>query len=333
MPLNPTLKRLLTKAYLHGFGSLHLLSHEEMRGYLQHPKLRVTEAPFQDFQTRGNLTLRCYTPKALENTSRTPVVIYLSATAFVLDRLDACNDYCSLLANNLNMRVINIAHRLAPEHKFPRFLYDCTESIEWIHQNANLLGVDRDKMAIWGESSGGSIAATTTHVLRDAGLDIIKHQTLFYPMVDLVHSSRSKRLYSQGFMLDQTFVAWLDERGFTKEQDRSCPLASPLLSSNFKDLPPATIITAKYDPLRDEGEAYAQKLVAAGVKVSSKRFMDMIHGFMRFYPKVTATQEALDYACAAIKVHFNQGLETGGTSPVEGGDAGATSLGASTGGA
>ncbi len=339
MPLNPTLKRLLTKAYLNGFGSLHLLSHEEMREYLQHPKLKVAEAPYQDFQTSGNLTLRCYTPKSLEHTPNAPAVIYLSATAFVLDRLDACNDYCSLLANNLNMRVINIAHRLAPEHKFPRFLYDCTESIEWIHQNAAMLGINREKMAIWGESSGGSIAATTTHVLRDAGLDIIKHQTLFYPMVDLVHSSRSKRLYSQGFMLDKTFVAWLDERGFTIEQDRSCPLASPLLSTHFQDLPPATLITAQYDPLRDEGEVYAKKLKAAGVAVRSKRFMGMIHGFMRFYPKVTATHEALDYACAAIKAHFNQGLDTGGTSPVEGGDAegagaGSTSaLGASTGGA
>ncbi len=303
--MNPTLKRLLTKAYLSGFGELHRLSHEEIRRYLQHPKLKVLEAPFQDFQTSHGLTLRCYTPTSLkEEESASPAVIYLSATAFVLDRLDACNDYCSLLANNLGMKVINIAHRLAPEFKFPRFLYDCTESIEWIADNAALLGIDANKIAIWGESSGGSIAASCTHVLRDKGKPIIQHQTLFYPMVDLVNDFRSKRLYSNGFMLDKTFVEWLDARGFHPEQDRSCPLASPLLATDFTQLPPATIISAQYDPLRDEGETYATKLNKAGVKVLSKRFMGMIHGFMRFYPKVEATQAALDFACAAIKDHF-----------------------------
>jgi acetyl esterase len=304
MPMNPTLKRLLTKAYLTGFGELHRLSHEEIRRYLQHPKLKVLEAPFQDFQTSHGLTLRCYTPTSLEAMHASPAVIYLSATAFVLDRLDACNDYCSLLANNLGMKVINIAHRLAPEFKFPRFLYDCTESIEWIAQNASQLGIDPHRIAIWGESSGGSIAASCTHVLRDKGKPIIQHQTLFYPMVDLVNDFRSKRLYSNGFMLDKTFVEWLDARGFHPEQDRSCPLASPLLATDFTQLPPATIISAQYDPLRDEGEAYAKKLKSADVKVLSKRFMGMIHGFMRFYPKVEATQAALDFACAAIKDHF-----------------------------
>lgn len=323
MPMNPTLKRLLTKAYLNGFGDLHLLSHEEIRHYLQHPKIKVLAAPFQDFQTNHGLVLRCYTPASCNPCSTMPAVIYLSATAFVLDRLDACNDYCSLLANNLQMKVINIAHRLAPEFKFPRFLYDCTESIEWIADNADVLGVDKDKIAIWGESSGGSITATSTHVLRDAGKNIIKHQTLFYPMVDLVNSFRSKTLYSQGFMLDKSFVQWLDARGFEPTQDRSCPLASPLLSSHFGDLPPATIITAQYDPLRDEGEAYAKKLKAAKVPVVLKRYNGMIHGFMRFYPKVSATQAALDFACVAIKNHFAQGLlgEGGGTKPVDGGEA------------
>lgn len=323
MPMNPTLKRLLTKAYLNGFGNLHQLSHEEIRHYLQHPKIKVLAAPFQDFQTSHGLTLRCYTPAASNTQQPLPAVIYLSATAFVLDRLDACNDYCSLLANSLQMKVINIAHRLAPEFKFPRFLYDCTESIEWIAEQAALLKVDPHKIAIWGESSGGSIAATSTHVLRDAGKNIIKHQTLFYPMVDLVDPFRSKTLYSDGFMLDKSFVKWLDERGFEPTQNRACPLASPLLSSDFKGLPPATVITAQYDPLRDEGEAYAKKLKEAGVNVSLKRFYGMIHGFMRFYPKVDATQAALEFACVAIKNHFAQGLlgEGGGTNPEEGGDA------------
>lgn len=304
MTLDPIIKRLIAKAYLNGFGDIHHFTPEQMRLYLSHPKLQVEQASYQDFTTHDALTLRCYTPIQIPNTQPLPAVIYICATAFVIDRLDASNDYCSLLANTLQMKVINVAHRLAPEHKFPRFLNDCIASIKWIDQHTKALSILKDKIAIWGESSGGSIAATSTHVLRDEGNPIIKHQTLFYPMVDLVTPFPSKETYGKGYMLDKPFIQWLDARGFHPQQDRSHPLASPLLSTNFSNLPPATIITAGFDPLRDEGEAYAQKLLSAKVPIAFKRFEGMIHGFMRFYQKVSATKEALAFASDALKQHF-----------------------------
>lgn len=305
MPLDPTIKRLITKAYLNGFGDIHEFSPEQMRRYLSHPKLKVEQASYQDFTTNDALILRCYTPTHASSKQFLPAVIYISATAFVIDRLDASNDYCSLLANTLGMKVLNIAHRLAPEHKFPRFLTDCIESIEWIYQQANHLQIIQDQIAIWGESSGASIAASTTHVFRDKATPILKHQTLFYPMVDLVTPFPSKERYSQGYMLDKAFIQWLDNRGFHPEQNRADPLASPLLSSNFTDLPPLTLILAEFDPLHDEGEAYGQKCHEAKVPVIVKKYQGMIHGFMRFYQKISAAQEALIFACDALKCAFN----------------------------
>jgi acetyl esterase len=294
--MDPTLNRLIKKAYLNGFGDIHLFSAEKMRTYLTHPRIKVTQASYQDFKTADSTALRCYTPIHCQSSELLPAVIYISATAFIIDRLDASNDYCSLLANTLGMRVINIAHRLAPEHKFPRFLNDCIDSIKWIAAHADSLNINQNKISIWGESSGASIAATCTHVLRDEGSNILSHQTLFYPMVDLVTPHPSKDQYAYGYMLDKTFIQWLDKRGFHPEQDRACPLASPLLSPNFHNLPPATIITAEYDPLRDEGRAYVEKLKLANVKVIHKEYTDMIHGFMRFYPKIASSRLALQFA-------------------------------------
>ena len=311
MGLDPTLKRLLAKAYLNGFGNIHRFSAEQMRRYLSHPKLKGQKASYKDFKTSQDLSLRCYTPHTFDQQEVLPVVIYLSASAFVIDRLDASNDYCSLLANTLNMKVINVSHRLAPEHKFPRFLIDCMESIQWIFQNATQCAIDPAKIALWGESSGGSIAATCTHLLRDEGHSPIQHLTLFYPMVDLVSPFPSKDEFSFGFMLDSAFIEWLDSIGFEPTQDRADPLVSPLLSANFKNLPKATIITAEFDPLRDEGEAYVQKCIDAGVEVKHQRFEGMIHGFMRFYSKVETAKTALHFACDALKEHFiSQSLST-----------------------
>lgn len=301
MPLDPVIKRLITKAYLNGYGDIHHLTPEQMRMYLSHPKLKVAQASYQDFYTNDALVLRCYTPAGGTATDPLPAVIYVSATAFVIDRLDASNDYCSLLANNLNMKIINVAHRLAPEHKFPRFLDDCLASIYWVAEQAEKLSILKNKIAIWGESSGASIAATCTHLLRDERNNLLKHQTLFYPMVDLVTPFPSKETYGQGYMLDKPFIKWLDDRGFHPEQDRADPRASPLFFKDFTRLPPATLITAEYDPLRDEGEAYSEKLQSAGVRVKALRYDGMIHGFMRFYAKVNAAQLALQFAVKQLQ--------------------------------
>src|SRR5690606_5237580 len=117
----------------------------------------------------------------------------------IINHSASSNEYCSLLANTLGMKIIYISHRLAPICTFPDFLYECLDAIKWIYQHPNEMGILRDKIAIWGESSGGNIAASLTHLLRDQGLDIIRHQTLVYPMVDLSHEYPSKKEFAHGY--------------------------------------------------------------------------------------------------------------------------------------
>lgn len=303
MSLNPVLKRLIKQAYINGFGELHTFSEEKIRCYLTHPSLNISQFCYEDYLTDRNITLRCYSPN--NSSEPSPVVIFISATAFVLDRLGASNEYCTLMANQLGMRVINIQHRLAPEFKFPTFLEDCTHSVLWIANNATKLHIDPNNIGLWGESSGGSFAASATHMLRDMNKQVIKHLTLFYPLVDLVSSFPSKEIYANGYMLDRSFMQWLDERAFYPWQDRSTPLASPLLHDNFTGLPSLTMITAYYDPLRDEGMCYADKCAKAGIPVCHKQYPDMIHGFMRFYGKIKTAQQAFDFACLQVKQNLS----------------------------
>jgi len=305
MPLNPALKRLIRIAYHNNFDQLHTFSVEAMRGYLSPPKIRIADAPFVDISINQDVNVRCFTPHNAESDQDLPALFFISGTAFIMNCLDSSNQFCSLMANQSNMKIINIAHRLAPEHKFPKFLYDCVDSIKFIHQHAKKYHINPDKLAIWGDSSGATIAASCTHVLKSESKPIIKHQTLFYPMLDLVNTFPSKKDYGQGYMLDDTFVQWLNERGFEPEQDRAHPLVSPLLSNNFENLAPATIITAEYDPLRDEGEEYVGKLKAANVPTFHKRFDGMIHGFMRFFNHIEEPKLAMSLACEQIKLSLN----------------------------
>lgn len=300
MIVDPMLKRLIAKAYLNGFGDLHLFTPEQMRMSLRPAKFNVEKASYQDYETDSGIILRCYCPNSVASNQILPGVIYISANAYVVNRLDTSNDYCSLLANKLQMKVISVSHRLIPEFKFPKFVHDCLESIKWLYANAAQLHLQHDKLSLWGESSGGNIATACTHMLRDEGLPLIKYLTLFYPMMDLITPFPSKKEFEYGYMLDKPFIEWLKVNAFHEAKEYADPLASPLFATSFENLPPTTIVTAECDPLRDEGEAYVEKLHAANVKVRAKRFEGTIHCFMRFYPKLQASQEALAFACNAL---------------------------------
>jgi acetyl esterase len=308
MPLDPALKRLVAMVYRTGFGELHQYTPEQIMEVLRLPTLKITPVLSSDFTIREDLSVRCYSPDNQSTDSNLPAVIFLCATGYIIDHNASSNEYCSLLANKLGMKIIYISHRLAPLCTFPDFLYECLDAIKWIHQNPTKMGIDPNKIAIWGESSGGNIAASLTHLLRDEGLDIIRHQTLVYPMVDLSHDYPSKKEYAHGYLLDITFIDYLEKMVFSAGKYRKDGLASPLQNANFNKLPPATLITAECDPLRDEGEHYAIKLKAHANKVSAKRFDGMIHGFLRFYNKLPIANEAFDFACLELKSVFSHCL-------------------------
>lgn len=297
--------------YRTGFGELHQYTPEQIMEVLRLPSLKIQPMQSNDFTIREDLSVRCYTPDNHPSDLALPAVIFLSATGYIINHSASSNEYCSLLANKLGMKIIYISHRLAPVCTFPDFLYECFDAIKWIHQHPNQMGIDPNKIAIWGESSGGNIAASLTHLLRDAGFNIIRHQTLVYPMVDLSHDYPSKKEFAHGYLLDITFINYLEEMVFSAGKYRKDGLASPLQNPNFDKLPPATVITAECDPLRDEGEQYANKLKAHGNMVSAKRFDGMIHGFLRFYNKLPLANEAFDFACSELKSAFETAYVNG----------------------
>jgi len=300
MLLDPKIKRLIRLAYANGFGNLHQYSLKEIRHHLRQPKLKVAQASYQDYTLPEGIPLRSYAPAQDDNTAK-PAIIFLSANAFFIDRLDASNDYCSLLANNLNMKVVYVAHRLPPEYPSPQYIDDTLSATKWIYANAQSLKIDKNKIGIWGESSGGNIAATCSHLLRQEGLDILKHQILFYPTVDMLNAFSSRETYAYGYMLDKTFIDWIEKRVLGPQHDKADPRVSPLLFPDFHRLPSTTLILAEHDPFHDEGLAYADKLQKAGVPVSLKKINGMVHGFMRYYGSISQAHEALDFACSNLK--------------------------------
>jgi acetyl esterase len=301
MSVDPTLKRFIAKAYLGAFGDVEDINLEEKRRVISPLKINTPKASHQDYFTPEGLQLRAYTPPGRSATEIMPAVIYIPGTALIFNRLIINDDYCSLLTQLLSMRVISISYRLAPEYPFPLFLDDCVDSIAWIAQSTQQLHIDPERITLWGESSGGTLSTSCTHILRDRGLPIIRHHTIFYPRVDLTNSYPSHHQYEQGYLLDKPYLKWLTELCYRPDQCLHDPLASPLFATNFAGLPPTTLITAECDPLRDEGEAYAQKLQQANVPVTVRRASGLVHGFMRFYNKVPAVKETLQWACDELK--------------------------------
>lgn len=304
MPLDPVLKRYLSHLYAKGFGEIHRYTIEKLRPTLTYPPLKPHNALYTDLFTSGGLMLRAFSPTT-DPTACLPGVLFVCGTAFLVDRQDASINYCSFLANKLRMRLFNMVPRLAPEHKLDQMVHDCVQNVEWLCQQAHSLGIDPEKIAIWGESSGGSIAASATHLLRDQDKNILKHQTLFYPKTDYATLYPSQTEYAFGYMLDRTFTEKIMANIFSVEHNPADPIFSPINSTNFKQLPPATLITAECDPLRDEGESYVKKLQDAGIPVTFKRYAGMIHGFAQFHEKIDHAKQAVHFATTALQDFFH----------------------------
>ena len=195
-------------------------------------------------------------------------------------------------------------YRLAPEHRFPAALEDCDAATRWVAENAEHLGADPARLAIGGDSAGGNMACGVTLKARERGGPGICFQLLIYPATDLGGETESKRLYSSGYLLNSMpfYVAsYLGPEG-----DAADPLASPLRAPDLSDLPPAFVLTAGFDPLRDEGEAYAKRLQAAGVPTEYRCHESMIHGFVSITGLIESAEAGLADSAVALRAAFSQ---------------------------
>jgi acetyl esterase len=251
----------------------------------------------------GPLAFRLYRPESAGAT-KPPLLIYLHGGGWIRGDLDTHDDICRYLCHHAGVIVASVAYRLAPEAKFPAPVDDAYAALEWLAREAGKLGADAKRIAIGGDSAGGNIACAVTMLARDRKGPKIAFQLLIYPVTDLASDTESKRLYSKGYLLNS--MPFYIDSYVKAEADKRNGLASPLRAADLANLPPAFILTAGFDPLRDEGEAYAERLKQAGVKVRLKRYESMIHGFASITGFLPSAEAGLADSAAALREAFGQ---------------------------
>ncbi|KAA0102783.1 alpha/beta hydrolase [Mycolicibacterium sp. P1-5] len=226
--------------------------------------------------TGGSVGVRVYRPTSGESL---PILVYAHGGGFVFCDLDSHDGLCRNLANLIPAVVISVDYRLAPEHPWPTAAEDVLAVTRWAVVHAAELGGDADRIAVGGDSAGGNLAAVTTVMARDQGGPAIAAQLLVYPMIAADFDTESYRLYGRGFYNPRPALQWYWDQYVPALEDRQHPYASPL-QADLTGLPPAVVVLAGYDPLRDEGVAYADALAAAGIPTTRCSFDGGIHGFM-----------------------------------------------------
>jgi len=225
----------------------------------------------------GKLKARHYSP-ASGNANR-PLVVFFHGGGFVVGDLDTHDQPCRLISSYADVHVLAVDYRLAPEHPFPAAVNDATAAFAWAVAHAEELGADPSRVAVAGDSAGGNLAAVVAQITRDAGTTQPAAQFLLYPATDSSVARPSKTLFAEGFFLTRRQMDWYWDT-YSAGGSRTEPRLSPLCAESLAGLAPAVITTAAFDPLRDEGEAYAQALQAAGVRVVLRRAPGLVHGYM-----------------------------------------------------
>ncbi len=244
----------------------------------------------------GEIPVRIYRP---EGAGPHPVVVYFHGGGFVFGDLEVVDKVCRSLSNASGAAVVSVGYRMAPEFRFPVAPEDCYAATCWTVQNAAHLGVDPDRLAVCGDSAGGNLATVVAMMARDRSGPKIVYQLLIYPVTDAVTDSSGKfpsRVENkEGYLLTSAAMEWFFSHYFSNPSDAENVFASPL-RGKLAGLPPATVITAGFDPLRDEGDAYAKALRQAGVAVEHLPNPSMIHGFMWLMGAIGHTRSVFDQA-------------------------------------
>jgi acetyl esterase len=250
----------------------------------------------------GDLCLRIYRPVGQ---GPFPLLAFFHGSGFVLCSLDTHDGMCRNLCAGAGCVVVSVDYRLAPEHKYPAGLDDCIVATRWIAEHAAELEGDRDRLAVCGDSAGGNLAAAAALRIRDEGGPSIIGQLLIYPVTDY-HSpgTPSYRQNADGYGLTRDTMVWFWDHYLSDPSEAAAPYVSPLRARDFSRLPPALVVTAEYDPLRDEGEYYAEKLRGAGTPAITSRWDGMNHGFLFWVGRVDKAGEAMAESCQWLRQTF-----------------------------
>ena len=248
----------------------------------------------------GSIPCRLYRPSAKTDLG---LLVFFHGGGWVIGDLNSHDGVCRSLANKSGHAVLSVDYRLAPEHKFPAAFDDCVAAVKWAFENAKSLGIDKSRMAVGGDSAGGNLAAAVAL----AEVVPLKFQMLIYPAVDMRMESPSINENANAPILTKAVMSWFVAHYMSSDTDRTNINASPMLASDelLKKMPPAIVITAQYDPLRDEGEAYGKRLVENGISTTITRYNGAFHGFFNMITILDDAQSAHAQASTLLKKYLD----------------------------
>ncbi len=266
--------------------------YRETRLRLAPPPVAVEEA--RDFSfpgPAGDIGARYYRPLGAKPGEALPAVVYFHGGGWTCGDLDTHDSVCRGIAAHGRCAVVAVDYRMGPEHKFPAAVEDAVAAVQWVGKNAGSLAIDAARLAVAGESAGGNLAAVAAIALRDSQPGLAM-QVLVYPVTDQAADTDSLRRFAQGYSLTRELLRWYQRQYLRDERDRADWRASPLRAREHSRLPSAYVITAGFDPLLDEGLAYAERLEQAGVAVTYECFEGQIHGFLPMGGAIAAAHHA-----------------------------------------
>jgi acetyl esterase len=249
----------------------------------------------------GTIPARFYEPPGAGLEKR-PLIVYLHGGGWTIGDLDTCDGVCRFLAASTPAAVLSVGYRLAPEHPFPAAVEDALAAFRWAAVDNSRLGADPDRIAVAGDSAGGNLAAAVSLLARDEDGPRPTMQALIYPVTDAVGGQQSRDAFADGFLLTRADMDWFERHYLPPAVDRTDPRVSMLRAADLSGLPPAYVTTAGFDPLRDEGEAYAERLREAGVPVTLRRHPGLIHGFANMTAISPTARAAMLEVAAAIRI-------------------------------
>ncbi|WP_433755169.1 alpha/beta hydrolase [Nocardia sp. CA-135398] len=309
MPLKSEAQMIvdLASAAFPALGTEVLDAAEARRILAERPPARVDPIPVRRVEERfvsgpvgaQQVRVRMYWPA--ESGADLPVVLFCHGGGFVICDLDSHDQLCRAMSNGVGAIVVSVDYRQAPEHRFPAAAEDAYTVLKWIAAQASSFGGDPARIAVAGDSSGGNLAAVTALLARDRNGPGIAHQLLIYPMLDPARDTASYRENAYGYFVTDDHLRWYWEQYLASDADAENPYAAPPRAADLSGLPPAYIITAEFDPLRDEGEAYGRRLRDAGVETVTVRYDGQFHGFFSMADNLSDAKEAADQAFSAMR--------------------------------
>jgi acetyl esterase len=304
MPLDPGLKLVLDQLAANPGPQLHELPVAQARAFFDQMQLPRPEVKVAEIVERripgpaGEIPVRIYRP---EGRAPFPALVYFHGGGWVIGSLETHDGSCRDLANRTGCVVVSVDYRLAPESRFPAAAEDCYAATQWVAAHAGELGIDAARIGVGGDSAGGNLAAVVALMARDRRGPALRHQLLIYPVTDADFSRPSYRENAEGYLLTTKAMEWFWGHYVPDVAKRVDPYAAPLRATELAGLPPAFVLTAEYDPLRDEGEAYARRLQHSGVPTVLKRYDGAIHGFFAMGLLAQVGRDAVDDAAAAVR--------------------------------